>query len=146
MPDCTTIKRINFIKKTFITIAGLTILTLFIIVTVKAQSNDPKTSKVNSEIKKDVPDGATTAICPGMSGKKISGRCSGGCSSMNCDSSKCKEGKCDPAACKCGNCDQANCANSKCGQGSQKPNCGRTAAGMMSGPMNCARDMVVAAK
>lgn len=133
-------------KKTIFAISGLMLLTLFIIVTVNAQSNDPRTSKANSEIKKDVSDDAVINVCPGMSGKKMSGCCSGGCSAMNCDATKCQGGKCDPAACKGGNCDPANCANGKCGQAAQRSNCGRTAASMMSGPMNCARDLTVAAK
>lgn len=133
-------------KKAFISIAGLTILTLFIIVTVNAQSNDPKSSKANTEIKKDVSVDAALNVCPGIAGKKMSGCCSGGCSAMNCDATKCQGGKCDPAACKGGNCDQANCANCKCGQAANRPNCGRTAAAMMSGPMNCARDVTVATK
>ena len=133
-------------KKTIFAISGLLILTLFIIVTVNAQSNDPKASKANTEINKDISDNTGLRVCPGIAGKNMSGCCSGGCSAMNCNATKCGDGKCDPAKCKGGNCDQANCANCKCGQAANRPNCGRTAAGMMSGPMNCARDLAVAAK
>lgn len=123
-------------KKTISAVSGLMLLTFFIIVTVNAQSNDPKASKANNEIKKDVSDDAVINVFPGMSGKKMSGCCSGVRSAMNFDAAKCQRD----------NCDQANCANVKCGQAAQRSNCGRTASGMMSGPMNCARDMTVAAK
>lgn len=122
-------------KKIFLAVSGLIILTLFILVTVNAQGTDAIASKGKIEI--SISDKA----CCNVAGNKMTNCCSG---QANCDASKCKEGKCDLATCKNCKCD-ALCSG-KCGQVSCMSKSGKSCAGVMAGPMNCAKDMPIAAK
>jgi len=133
-------------KKIIIGLSGLIVLTFFVIFAVNAQNSDQKSDKPGSEISQNIsqyPSMATGTCC---SGTKMA-NCSGSrCSAVNCDASKCKAGKCDPATCRGGNCDTSNCKGGNCNQATCKTNCNGASTAMRGGPMNCNRDIAIAAK
>ena len=102
--------------------------------------------KSGTEVSQNIAQTVSPGSCCNISGSKTSACTSANCSAMKYDASKCKDGKCDPGTCKDGTCDPANCSGGKCEQSSCKPNCSISASGMLSGPMNCNRDAVIAAK
>jgi hypothetical protein len=123
-------------KKTIIGLSGLIIMTFFVIFAVNAQNNDQKSKKQGTEVSQNISQCPSMASGSCCSGTKMA-NCSGGsCSAMNCNASKCKAGKCDPATCNGGKCDQATC----------KTNCGGASTALRGGPMNCNRDIAIAAK
>ena len=111
-------------------------MTFFVIFAVNAQNNDQKSKKQGTEVSQNISQCPSMASGSCCSGTKMA-NCSGGsCSAMNCNASKCKAGKCDPATCNGGKCDQATC----------KTNCGGASTALRGGPMNCNRDIAIAAK
>lgn len=133
-------------KKTIIGLSGLIVMTFFVIFAVNAQNIDKEVRKSAPEVSQNIAQTVSPVSCCNISGSKSSGCNSVKCSEMKCDASKCKEGKCDQATCKCGTCDPANCSGGKCEQSSCKSSCSKSNSGMLSGPMNCNRDAVIAAK
>lgn len=133
-------------KKTIIGLSGLIVLTFFVIFAVNAQNNDKEVRKSGTEVSQNIAQTVSPGSCCNISGSKTSACKSANCSAKKCDAAKCKDGKCDPGTCKVGTCDPANCSGGKCEQSSCKSSCGISASGMMSGPMNCNRDAVIAAK
>lgn len=133
-------------KKTIIGLSGLIVLTFFVIFAVNAQNNDKEVRKSGMEVSQNITQTVSTGSCCNISGSKTIACKSGNCSTMKCDASKCKDGKCDQGSCKGGTCDPANCSGGKCEQSSCKSNCSKSASGILSGPMNCNRDAVIAAK
>ena len=133
-------------KKTIIGLSGLIVMAFFVIFAVNAQNIDKEVRKSGPEVSKNIAQTVSPVSCCNISGSKSSGCNSVKCSEMKCDASKCKEGKCDQASCICGTCDPANCSGGKCEQSSCKSTCSKSTSGMLSGPMNCNRDGVIAAK
>lgn len=133
-------------KKTIIGLSGLIVLTFFVIFALNAQNNDKEVKKSGTEISKNITQTVSPGSCCNISGTKTSTCKSANCSTMKCDASKCKDSKCDPGTCKGSTCDPANCNGGKCEQASCKSSCTIGASGMMAGPMNCNRDVSVAAK
>jgi len=133
-------------KKTIIGLSGLIIMTFFVIFAVNAQNNDQKSKKQGTKVSQNISQCLSMASGSCCSGTKMA-NCSGGnCSAMNCNASKCKAGKCDPATCKGGNGDPATCNGGKCEQATCKTNCGGASTALRGGPMNCNRDIAIAAK
>lgn len=128
-------------KKTIIGLSGLIVLTFFVIFAVNAQNNDREGRKSGTEVSQNIAQTVSIGSCCNLAGSKTNGCKSGKCSAIKCDASNCKDGKCDKRTCKGGKCDPANCSSGKCEQSACKSN-----TGMLSGPMNCNRDAVVAAK
>lgn len=133
-------------KKTIIGLSGLIVLTFFVIFTLNAQNNYKEVRKSGTEVSQNIAQKLSPGSCCNISGSKTSTCKSANCSAMKCDASKCKDGKCDPGTCKVGSCDPANCNGGKCLQSSSKSSCGKSASGMLSGPMNCNRDAALAAR
>ena len=133
-------------KKTIIGLCGLIALTFFVIFALNAQNNNKEVRKSGTEVSQNIAKTVTPGSCCNISGSKSNACKSAKCSAMKCDASKCNDGKCDQGTCKGGTCDTANCSGGKCEKSSCKSNCSKSASGMLSGPMNCNRDTVIAAK
>ena len=133
-------------KKTIIGLSGLIVLTFFVIFALNAQNNNKEVRKSGTEVSQNIAQTVSPGSCCNISGSKTSACKSAKCSAMKCDASKCKAGRCDQGTCNCGTCDPANCSGKKCEKSAYKSNCSKSASGMLSGPMNCNRDAVIAEK
>lgn len=133
-------------KKALIAVSGLLVLTFVLILTISAQNNDQKSKKPRAEISQNIAQCPSVAKCQGLTASKMANCCGGNCAAMNCNAAKCKAGKCDPATCKGGKCDPATCNGGKCDQATCKTNCSGASTSMRGGPMNCNKDIAVAAK
>lgn len=116
-------------KKVFIGLSGLIVLTFVIIFAVNAQNSNKQVSNANTEISNDFSQCPSAATCPGFSSSKSAACNSSKCSAMNCKAEKCNGGKCDPTTCSVGKCDLSTC----------KTNCKSASSEVKCGPMNCNR-------
>lgn len=106
-------------KKVFISLSRLIVLSLVIIFTVDAQKSDKQDKKDTAIISREILTSTPEVKCCSNSDLIIASCNTTNCSKMKCDPTTCKGGKCDPSTC--------------------KPNCGGVPIEMKCGPMNCNR-------
>ncbi len=134
------------IKKVIIGLTGLIVLAFFVIIAVNAQKNDKGVTKSGTEVSQNILPCASNTKGSCCTGSKIANCCSAKSSGMNCDVANCKASKCDPTKCKVENCNPATCNEGQCDQTRYMKSCSGSSKQITCGPMNCNRDVIVAAR